>query len=379
MIPYGRQSIAPEDIEAVVAVLRSDFLTQGPAVPAFEQGLCDYTGAPHAVALNSGTSALHVACMALDVQEGDVVWTVPNTFVASANCARYCGAEVDFVDVEADTGNLCVEVLREKLETAERAGRLPKVVIPVHFAGRPCAMPQIHALGERYGFRIIEDASHALGATLGGERIGNAPWADVTVLSFHPVKMITSAEGGAVLTRDAALAERMSALRTHGIVKGSEQLAEGGWCYAQLELGYNYRLSDVHAALGLSQLQRLDGFLERRRELARRYGELLADLPVKCPPPSEACSWHLYRIGVDAAKRKHIYEALRERGYGVQVHYIPVHLQPYYRALGFKSGDFPVAERFYAEGLSIPLFPDLTDGEQAQFIQALVGPAGPEH
>lgn len=375
MIPYSRQQINEADIEAVVSVLRSDFLTQGPAVPAFEQALCDYTSSPHAIAVNSGTSALHLACMALGVQPGQRVWTSPITFVASANCARYCGADVSFVDVDPQSGNLSVQALEQRLEAAERNGTLPHLVIPVHFSGAPCPMEAIAALGKRYGFRILEDASHALGARIDEAAVGNGHFADITVLSFHPVKMITTAEGGAALTCDDSLAESMRQLRTHGITKDAallEQPGEGSWYYEQQALGYNYRMTDLQAALGLSQLPRLDSFVEARLARARRYDRLLRTLPVQRPPLDETSSWHLYPIRLrESAKRQHVFESMRAAGIGVQVHYIPVHLQPYYRRLGFSPGDYPNAEHYYAGVMSLPLFPDLKDDEQDRVVTTL--------
>lgn len=372
MIPYSRQSISREDMDAVISVLESDFLTQGPATTAFEQALCDYSQCPHAIAVNSGTSALHIACIALGLSEGDRLWTSPITFVASANCGRYCGAQVDFVDIDPQTGNMSIDALKTKLKQAQHDNTLPKVVVPVHFAGHPCDMPAIHALSKQYGFHIIEDASHALGAEQDGEKIGHAKYADVTIFSFHPVKMITTAEGGAAMTRQAELAQRMSMLRTHGITKHPDYLEkkdEGGWHYEQHFLGWNYRMSDLHAALGLSQIKQLDSFVQKRRALASRYHTRLKELPVTTPPNNDHASWHLYRIGIQ--ERRSVYDYLQQSGYGVQVHYIPVHLQPYYQKLGFKAGDFPQAETFYAEGLSIPLYQDFQYEEQDAFIQTL--------
>ncbi len=376
MIPYSRQSIAQEDIDHVLAVLQSDFLTQGPWVPGFESILADYCDCPHAVAVNSGTSALHIACLALGLQPGDALWTTPMTFVASANCARYCGANVDFVDVNAETGNMDLELLEHKLVRTRYSGTLPKIVVPVHFAGHPCDMKTLFRLGEEYGFKIIEDASHALGADCEGTKVGDARHAHITVLSFHPVKMITTAEGGAAMTRHEELAQKMRMLRTHGITKDAELLTnpdEGAWYYEQQMLGYNYRLTDLQAALGVAQMGRLNSFLEKRRLLAKRYREKLSGLPLALPTDNDQASWHLYRIGLSMCgkSRKDTYDHLREKGYGVQVHYYPVHLQPYYRALGFKPGQFPEAEGFYEDGLSIPLYPDLTFEEQDAFIAAL--------
>lgn len=375
MIPYGRQDISEADIRAVVEVLRSDWLTQGPAVPAFEKALAKRCAARHAVAVNSGTSALHLACLALDVGPGDLVWTSAVTFVASANCARYCGADVDFVDIDARTWNMSVEALAKKLEAAQKAKRLPKVVIPVHLCGQPCDMQAVRALGERYGFRIIEDASHALGARYRKEPVGNGRYSDITVLSFHPVKIVTSGEGGAALTNDAKLAKRLQLLRTHGITRDAADMAhapDGPWYYEQQELGLNYRLTDVHAALGLSQMSRLDEFLTARTRLASRYDELLANLPVTRPwqHPDAASAWHLYVVRVKQGHRA-VFDRLRAAGIGVNLHYIPVYRQPYYERMGFDRAQFPEAERYYGEALTLPIFPRLTDAQQHEVAAAL--------
>ncbi|MGM9489815.1 UDP-4-amino-4,6-dideoxy-N-acetyl-beta-L-altrosamine transaminase [Ideonella sp. YS5] len=380
MIPYGRQDVTEADIAAVSVVLRSDFLTQGPEVPRFEAALAEACGAKHAVAVNSATSALHIACMALGLGPADLLWTSPNTFVASANCGRYCGAEVDFVDVEPETGNMSAEALQEKLQQAAAAGRLPKVVVPVHFAGHSCDMAAIHALGQRYGFRIIEDASHAVGGRYRGEPVGNCRYSDITVLSFHPVKIVTTAEGGAALTQDDSLAQSLQRLRTHGITRDAAQMhgeSEGPWWYEQVELGYNYRLTDLHAALGRSQLDRLQEYVERRIELVQRYDELLAGLPLKRPGRRQdtRSAWHLYVIRVDEAAgappRRVVFDRLRAAGIGVNVHYIPVHWQPYYRALGFRRGDFPQAEAHYADAISLPMFPLLSEAAQDEVVAAV--------
>lgn len=375
VIPYGRHEISEDDVAAVVAVLRSDWLTQGPMVPRFEEAVAAYCGARYAVAVNSATSALHLACLALGLGPGDSLWTSPITFVASANCARYCGAEVDFVDIDPETGNMSVAALSEKLERAEQGGRLPKIVVPVHFAGWPCEMRAIHDLGQRYGFRIIEDASHAIGAQYQGEPVGNSRYGDITVFSFHPVKIVTTGEGGMAMTNDGRLAAKMRRLRSHGITREASEMehhVQGPWYYEQIELGYNYRMTDIQAALGLSQLARLDEFVARRRALARRYDTLLADLPLVRPTYSPDSAWHLYVIRLqDPSRRREVFERLRQAGIGVQVHYIPVHLQPYYRRLGFKAGDFPEAERHYAGAISLPLYPGLSDPVQEQVVAAL--------
>lgn len=376
MIPYGRQHIDEADIAAVVDVLRSDWLTQGPAVPRFEAAIAQTCGAGHGVAMSSATAALHVACLALDVGPGDRVWTSPNTFVASANCARYCGASVDFVDIDAATLNMSVAALEDKLVDAERHGQLPKVVIPVHFAGRPCDMAAIGALARRYGFRVVEDASHAIGARSGGIPVGNGAHSDITVFSFHPVKIITTGEGGMALTNSAGLAERMVLLRSHGITRAAESMQEtshGPWYYEQIALGYNYRMTDLQAALGDSQLRRLPEFLAGRRERVAGYRRLLANLPVAVPPPDADAdsAWHLFVVRVAAARRRATFEAMRGAGIGVNVHYIPVHLQPDYRRFGFARGDFPNAEAYYDEAITLPLYPGLTEDDQSIVVAAL--------
>lgn len=374
MIPYGRQSISEADIEAVARVLRSDFLTQGPAVPWFEQALAAYCGVPHALAVNSATSALHIACRALGLGPGDRLWTSPNTFVASANCARYCGAEVDFIDIDPRSYNLGVPALEAKLERARKDGRLPRIVIPVHFAGQSCEMREIGALARHYGFSVIEDASHAVGADYDLGKVGDCRYADATVFSFHPVKIITTGEGGLVTTRDPALAQRMNLLRSHGITRDAAQMhgaPDGAWYYEQIDLGFNYRMTDIQAALGSSQLERLDAFVARRRALVARYHERLIALPLLRPSasPSGVPSWHLYVVQVE--NRRAVFEAMRAAGIGVNVHYVPVYLQPYYRALGFAPGHCPLAEQYYARALSLPLHADLSEADQDRVIAAL--------
>lgn len=380
MIPYGRQHITKEDVDAVVQALTSDFLTQGPAVPRFEQAVLGVCKARHAVAVNSATSALHIACLALDLGPGDWLWTSPNTFVASANCGLYCGAQVDFVDIDPRTYNMCPQALEQKLVQAEKQGKLPKVVVPVHFSGQPCAMQEIHALSQKYGFRIIEDASHAIGGKYQGEPIGNCHYSDITVFSFHPVKIVTSAEGGMAVTNDDKLAERMGLLRSHGITRTPELMTkpmEGPWYYQQVDLGYNYRMTDLQGALGASQMTRLEAYVARRHELARRYDALLADLPVTTPwqHPDSYSGLHLYviRLQLDKIQRTHleVFEAMRAKNVIVNLHYIPVHTQPYYQKLGFKAGDFPVAEAYYREAISIPMYPTLTEAQQDEVVAAL--------
>lgn len=380
MIPYGRQDITQADIDAVVEVLHSDFLTQGPQVPLFEQKLADYCGAKHAVAVNSATSALHLACLALGLGPDDWLWTSPITFVASANCGLYCGARVDFVDINPRTYNLCPRALEQKLIVAEREGRLPKIVVPVHLCGEPCDMQAIYALAQRFGFKIIEDASHAVGGKYRGEPIGNCRYSDVTVFSFHPVKIITTAEGGTAMTNDDALAERMALLRSHGITRDRARMThepDGPWYYEQVDLGFNYRMTELQAALGISQMDRLDNYVARRHELACRYDVLLAGLPVTTPWRHEEnySGLHLYVIRLQLSGRarthRNVFESLREQGVGVNLHYIPIHTQPYYQAMGFRAGDFPEAERYYTEAISLPMYPGLSDAQLQSVAKAL--------
>ena len=380
MIPYGRQNIDDADIQAVINVLRSDFLTQGPAVPAFEQKIAEYCDAKHGVAVNSATSALHIACLALDVGPGDVVWTSPISFVASANCARYCGASVDFVDIDPRTYNMSVERLASKLQTAKVQGNLPKVVIPVHLCGQSCEMEEIHILSQEYGFKIIEDASHAIGGRYKGELVGNCRYSDITVFSFHPVKIITTGEGGVALCNNEALANRMALLRSHGVTRAPEQMIcdpDGAWIYEQIDLGFNYRMTDMQAALGASQMDRLDSFIARRHELAERYDAALKDLPLTLPfqHHNSHSAYHLYVIGLKqdgvSIDRKTLFDQLRAAGIGVNVHYIPVHTQPYYKGFGFKNGDFLVAETYYDSAISLPIYPAMTDEQQDRVISVL--------
>ncbi len=380
MIPYGRQHITDADIEAVVAVLRSEFLTQGPAVPAFERAVASRVGARHAVAANSATSALHIACLALGLTRGDRLWTVPNTFVASANCGRYCDADVDFVDIDPDSWNMSVPRLEAKLVQARKDGKLPKVVVPVHFSGQATEQESIWELAQKFGFKVLEDASHAIGASRHGERAGNCKWSDITVFSFHPVKIITTGEGGMALTNDAELAGRMEMLRSHGITRDAAkftQAAPGPWHYEQQALGFNYRMTDIQAALGASQLGRLDSYVERRNLLARRYDELLRGLPLQLPVvlAGNRSAFHLYVVRVKSNPRGHtreqVFSELRQGDIGVNVHYMPVHLQPYYRQLGFADGAFPVAESYASEAITLPLYPQLTEEGQDQVVSAL--------
>ncbi len=380
MIPYGKQEISQEDIDAVLEVLQSDFLTQGPKAPEFEAKVADHVGAKHALAVNSATSALHIACLALGLGEGDWLWTTPITFVASANCGLYCGAKVGFVDIDPQTYNLCPKKLAEKLEQAKQENSLPKVLVAVHLCGQPCDMAALHKLGQQYGFRIIEDASHAIGGKYRGEFIGNGRYSDITVFSFHPVKIVTTAEGGMVLTNSDELAIRMNLLRSHGVTRDQNLMThepDGPWYYQQVDLGFNYRMTELQAALGVSQMDRLDAFVARRHELAKRYDKLLADLPVTTPwqHPDSYSGLHLYviRLQLDNISKNHrqVFESLREQGIGVNLHYIPVHTQPYYQAMGFAAEDFPEAMAYYREAISLPMFQGLTHEQQDEVVASL--------
>nr|WP_174277956.1 UDP-4-amino-4,6-dideoxy-N-acetyl-beta-L-altrosamine transaminase [Vibrio nigripulchritudo] len=380
VIPYGKQDINQQDIDSVVDVLNSDFLTQGPQVPAFEQALIEHTGASYALAVNSATSALHIACIALGLEEGDWLWTSPITFVASANCGLYCGAKVDFVDIDPDTYNMCPKRLEEKLIQAKAEGKLPKVVVPVHLCGQPCDMKAIAKLAKEYNFKVIEDASHAIGGKYQDLPIGNCKYSDITVFSFHPVKIVTTAEGGAAMTNQKALSDKMTLLRSHGITRDSEQMegeSHGGWYYQQIDLGFNYRMTELQAALGVSQMKRLDDFITARHQLAERYNELLKTLPVVLPYQLENTysGLHLYVIRLQLDKlsltHKEVFDALRGKGVGVNLHYIPVHTQPYYERMGFSAGDFPESERYYSEAISLPMFHCMTEEQQDTVVQVL--------
>lgn len=369
MIPYGKQEISQADVNEVIGVLKSEFITQGPKVPEFEAALCNYTGAQYAFAANSATSALHIACLALGLKQGDYLWTSPITFVASANCGLYCGANIDFVDIDARTYNLCPVSLKHKLEKAKIENKLPKVVVPVHFSGQPCDMEAIFELSQEYGFSIIEDASHAIGGSYKEEKIGSCRYSDITIFSFHPVKIITTAEGGVALTNDSKLAEKMSLFRSHGVTRNESIMvnrSHGPWYYEQIELGFNYRMTDIQAALGISQLGRLDQYILKRHELFKLYSQLLSQLPITLPYqlPNTYSGLHLYVIRLNLSKvsvsHKEAFIRLREKGIGVNVHYIPVHLQPYFKDMGFSEGDFPKAETYYKEAISLPMYPGLT-------------------
>ena len=381
-IPYGRQDVNQNDIDAVVEVLNSDFLTQGPVVPAFEIAMAEYCGSSHAVAVNSATSALHIACLALGVSSGDWVWTSPITFVASANCALYCNASIDFVDIDKQTYNISVDRLAEKLEIAERENRLPKVVIPVHLCGQSCDMEGIFTLSQQYGFKIIEDASHAVGAKYKDEPIGNCRYSDITIFSFHPVKIITTGEGGMALTNNSEIAARMARLRSHGITRVPNEMThipDGSWYYQQIELGFNYRMTDFAAALGLSQMKRLDWFVSRRQAIAKYYNELLVDMNVITPWQNgdTYSSFHLYVLRIIDTKninRDMVFERLRASGILVNLHYIPVYKHPVHEKMGFNPSDFPEAENYYSEAISLPIYPALLDSEVEGIVEKILKP-----
>lgn len=380
MIPYGKQEITQQDIDAVVSVLNSAFLTQGPKVPEFENAVAQYTKSQFGVAVNSATSALHIACLALDLGAGDSLWTSPNTFVASANCGLYCGANVDFVDIDPKTYNLCVDSLEKKLIKAEAEGKLPKIVVPVHFAGQSCDMKRISELGQKYGFRIIEDASHAIGGKYLDEPIGGCQYSDITIFSFHPVKIVTTGEGGVATTNSFELANRMNLLRSHGITRNPEEMKKnksGDWYYEQIGLGFNYRMTEMQAALGVSQMQRVEQFVSSRHSIANRYSGLLEGLPITLPfqSASSYSAFHLYPILIHHNEIKkdkaQVFSQLRDNGIGVNIHYIPVHTQPYYQDLGFSEGDYPIAEEYYRGAISIPIFHGMTNEQQDKVVSVL--------
>ena len=381
MIPYGRQDISQDDIDEVIKVLNSDFLTQGPTVPAFERLVKNYCGARHAVAVNSATSALHIAYRALDIGPGDLVWTTPITFVATSNCALYCGAEVDFVDIDPVTFNLSPDALEKKLEQASLNDRLPSLVVAVHLSGQSCDMQAIHTLSIKYGFKIVEDASHAIGGKYKDEHVGSCQYSDITVFSFHPVKIVTTGEGGMALTNDGDLAAKMAFLRSHGITRYQEEMhhiSDGPWYYEQVDLGFNYRLTDIQAALGISQMKRLDDFVKMRHSIATRYDDLLPEAGINTPKVSSDCysSYHLYIIRVEPKFHKEIFERLRCDGVLVNLHYIPIYRHPYYELMGFNRKDFPNAEQYYQEAISLPIFPKLTEDEQMKVVNRLKLPHG---
>ncbi len=380
MIPYGKQDISQSDIDSVVSVLKSDFLTQGPQVPLFEKTVAGYCGAEYGVAVNSATSALHIACLSLDLGEGDWLWTSPNSFVASANCGLYCGACVDFVDIDPKTYNLSAEELEKKLIQAKKDNKLPKIVIPVHFSGQSCDMKKIHQLSQEYNFKIIEDASHAIGGKYLDRPIGGCQYSNITVFSFHPVKIITTAEGGLATTNDKELFTRMQLFRSHGVTRDPELMtkeAEGGWYYQQVDLGFNYRMTELQAALGVSQMQRLDEFITNRHTIQERYDLLLSNLPIVKPYQDQDSysALHLYPIQVDLdsvdKSRQQIFDELRQNSIGVNVHYIPVHTHPYYQNMGFKKGDFPKSENYYDNAISMPIFQGLTIELQNEVVKVL--------
>ena len=380
MIPYGRQEISEEDVSAVVEALRSDFLTQGPKVPLFEKAVADYCGTKYGVAVNSATSALHIACLALELGEGDWLWTSPNSFVASSNCGLYCGAKVDFVDIDKETYNLCAEELEKKLIQAKHENKLPKVLVTVHFAGQSCDMKKIHKLSKEYGFFIIEDASHSIGGKYLAKSIGGCQYSSITVFSFHPVKIITTAEGGLATTNSKKLAEKMNLFRSHGVTRDQSLIKkrnEGPWYYQQIDLGFNYRMTELQAALGISQMKKLDEFVLKRHILQEKYDILFASLPIIRPYQNQDSysALHLYPIQIDldnnTKSRKQIFIELREKGIGVNVHYIPIHTQPYYKNLGFKEGDFPNSEYYYSRAISLPLFHAMALNQQDEVFNAL--------
>ncbi len=380
MIPYGKQEINQIDIDEVVDVLRSDFLTQGPKLPLFEKTISSYCSSQYAVAVNSATSALHIACLALELNKGDWLWTSVNTFVASANCGLYCGAQIDFVDIDPQTYNMCVDTLKQKLIKAKEENKLPKIVIPVHFAGQSCDMVRIHKLSKQYGFKIIEDASHAIGGKYLDNPIGGCQYSDITVFSFHPVKIVTTAEGGVATTNSSKLAERMRLLRSHGITRDEKLMtkkSDGAWYYQQVDLGFNYRMTELQAALGISQMTRLDEFITKRHELQEYYHQLLKELPIITPLQTQGSysALHLYPIQIQIEKIKHtrsqVFFKLRGMGIGVNVHYIPIHTQPYYASMGFSVGDYPVAEDYYSRTLSLPMYTQLNNTQQVTIVDSL--------
>jgi UDP-4-amino-4,6-dideoxy-N-acetyl-beta-L-altrosamine transaminase len=387
MIPYGKQDISEEDIASVLQVLKSDFLTQGPKVPEFEKALVDFSRSNYSCAVNSATSALHISCLALGLKKGDWLWTSPVSFVASSNAGLYCGANIDFVDIDLETYNISPEKLAKKLKKAEINGCLPKILVPVHLCGQPCDMKKIKTLCDYYGVKVIEDASHAIGGSYLGNPVGNCEYSDITVFSFHPVKIITTAEGGAALTNDNEIYEKLNLYRSHGITRDPNKMTEkshGSWYYQQVSLGYNYRMTDIQAALGVSQINRINEFITKRHQISSRYNELLANLPVRTPVslPDTKSALHLYviRLKLEELNTSHskIFEELRADGIGVNIHYIPIHMQPYYKNMGFKSGDFPDSEQYYKEAISLPMFPAMSEVEQDRVIDVLTSKLQPK-
>jgi UDP-4-amino-4,6-dideoxy-N-acetyl-beta-L-altrosamine transaminase len=380
MIPYGKQNVTDDDINAVTSVLKSDFLTQGPVVPKFEDSISKYVGSSYAIATNSATSALHIACLSLGLTKGDILWTSPNSFVASSNCGLYCGATVDFVDIDLDTYNICLDALEEKLINCKEKNTLPKILVPVHLSGQSCDMKRIKSLSNEYGFKIIEDASHAIGGKYEGLPIGNCKYSDICIFSFHPVKIITTGEGGMATTNDKGLADKLELFRSHGITRNRDFMHKdlGPWYYEQLVLGFNYRMTDIQAALGYSQLSRIESIIKKRHEIAERYNEILRELPLILPyqTSSSYSSFHLYiiRLKLNKINKSYleVFKSLKDKGIGVNLHYIPIHTHPFYKSLGFNSGDFPNSERFASEAISIPMYPNLTNQLQDEVVEALI-------
>ncbi len=380
MIPYGKQNISKSDIKAVKEVLESNLITQGPIVPKFERKICELVGSRFAFAVNSATSALHISCISLGLKKGDYLWTSPNSFVASSNCALYCGAKVDFVDIDPETFNMDMKLLKKKLEVAKKANKLPKIIIPVHMAGLSCDMKSLKDLSKRYNFKIIEDASHGIGSKYNGINVGSCAYSDITVFSFHPVKIITTGEGGVATTNDSDTAKKLDVLRTHGITKNKDEMLfspHGDWYFEQIYLGYNYRMTDIHAALGLNQLKRLDKFISKRNRIAEKYDSKLEALPLQTPKrvKDSYSSFHLYivriNLGEISKSKKTIFDFLRKKGIGVNIHYIPIHYHPYYKDMNFKEGDFPETEKYYNEALSLPIYPDLSNKDQNYVVKCL--------
>ncbi len=374
MIPYSRQSINENDINEVIKVLKSEMITQGPIVEKFEKTICSYTSSNYSVLTNSATSALHISCLALGLSKGDILWTSPNSYVASANVGLLCNAKVDFVDIDPENYNMCPTALSIKLKNAEKLGQLPKIVMPVHFAGQSCDMIKIKKLSEKYGFKIIEDASHAIGGSYNNTKIGSCRFSDITVFSFHPVKIITTAEGGCAITNNEEIFEKLKLLSSHGVTRNPKFMAEKNsdkWVYDQISIGFNYRMSDMNAALGLSQLLRIDCFLKKRNKIAKKYFQQLKNIDLKLPKQEDynLSAFHLFPIQVK--NRKRIYELFHQNDIKVNVHYRPIHTQPFWQKRGFKSGLFPNSEFYYSQAISLPIFYDLNDELQDNVIKIL--------